>query len=165
MKKSAKTSLYFLVLGAFLLLGGIAFQMLIGISTMMTTDKLMEQFGFILMSRGSIMLIIAYSMVFVSGIVFWLTGPYKLNKDRWFLFSFLLFYMWLPVDIYTIVLDIKFACLFNPDVPITNELKDLFMKRQTTLGPIPLIMLLGYLTSIGFAVFKPSLKKQHKHAG
>jgi hypothetical protein len=160
MTKSAKTALYFLILGCFLLLGGIAFQMLIGISTMLTTDKLMEQFGFILMSRGSIFLIIAYCIVFISGILFWLLGPYKLKKDRWFLISFLLFYIWFPIDIYTISLDINFAIQFDPSIPITDELKNLFLKRQTVLGPLPLIMLLGYLTSIGLAIFKPEFKRK-----
>lgn len=162
MKVSAKISLYFLIIGSFLLLGGIAFQMLIGISTMQLTDKSLEQYGFTLMSRGSIMLIVAYCIVFISGILFWLSGPYGFKKDKWFLVSFLLFYIWFPVDLYTIILDIKFVLLFNPDIPITDELKDLFLSRQTTLGPIPSIMLLGYLTSIGFAVFRPRLKKKAK---
>jgi amino acid transporter len=160
MKKTAKISLYFIIVGGFLLLGGIAFQMLIGISTMLISDSTMEQFGYALMSRGSIILIIAYSIIFISGLVFWRTGPYKFKEHRWFLVCFLLFYGWLPIDIYTMFLDIKFAILFNPDIPITSELKNLFLSRQTTLGPIPLIMLIGYLTCIGFAIFKPQLKRR-----
>jgi hypothetical protein len=159
MNRTAKTILFILIIGAFLLLGGIAFQMLIGISTMLASNSVMEQFGYTLMSRGSIMLIIAYSIVFISGLIFWQKGPYKLKKDKWFLISFLLFYIWLPVDIYTIILDIKFAVLFDSNIPITEELKSLFLKRQTTLGPIPLFMLLGYLTAIGFSIFKPTFKR------
>ena len=159
MKIIAKISLCTLIIGSFLLLGGIAFQMLIGISTMLISDTSMEQFGYTLMSRGSIMLIIAYCTVFISGLIFWQTGPFKLKKDRWFLVCFILFYHWLPVDIYTIVLDIKFAILFDPKIVITQELKDMFLMRQTTLGPIPLIMLICYLVTIGLAIFKPKLKK------
>jgi len=48
MKKTAKISLYFIIVGGFLLLGGIAFQMLIGISTMLISDSTMEQFGYAL---------------------------------------------------------------------------------------------------------------------
>lgn len=47
MKKTAKISLYFIVLGGFLLLGGIAFQMLIGVSTMLVSDFTMEQFAYL----------------------------------------------------------------------------------------------------------------------
>ncbi len=160
MNRLSKLSLYFLIMGAMVLLGGIAFQMLIGISTMLVSNTVMEQFGYTLMSRGSIILIIAYVIIFISGLIFWKSGPFKLKKDRWFLISFLLFYVWFPVDIYTIILDLKFAILFNPNILITDELKNLFLARQTTLGPIPLIMLLGYLVSIGFAIFRPKFKNK-----
>lgn len=158
MKISAKTSLYTLIVGVFLLLGGITFQMLIGISTMLISDVSMEQFGYTLMSRGSIILIAAYFLIFISGLIFWQTGPFKLKKDRWFLICFLLFYIWLPVDIYTFFLDIKFAILFDPQMAITQDLKNLFLIRQTALGPIPPIMLMGYLAAVGLAIFKPKLK-------
>ena len=155
MNTTAKISLYFLALGASLLLGGIAFQMVIGISLMSVVDESAERFGYALMSRGSIVLIIAYAAVFLSGIVFWLRGPYALRKDRWFLLAFLCFYGWVPIDAYTISLDIRFAALFNPNSPLTSELKSLFLSRQQSLGPIPLFILLAYLTAIGLIIFKP----------
>jgi hypothetical protein len=158
--KLAKIALYFLLLGAALLLGGIALQMVTGISVMNVTDPAAEKFGFMLMSRGSLVLIAAYAMVFVSGIAFWLLGPYKLTRDRWFLVTFLLFYIWTPVDIYTISLDIRFAMLFDPTGPLPDALKALFLSRWETLGPIPLIALVGYLTAIGLAIFKPRSGKQ-----
>ncbi len=160
MTTQAKIALYFLAIGISLLLGGIAYQIMVGLSTMAITDESIERFGYMLMSRGSILLIVAYAMVFFSGIAFWLLGPYKLKSDRWFLIAFLLFYIWLPVDLYTISLDIRFALLFSPNVPITNDLKSLFLSRQQSLGPVPLIMLLGYLTAIGMMVFKPGSKKR-----
>lgn len=158
MTTQAKIALYFLAMGIILLLGGIAYQIIVGVSTMAITDETVERFGYMVMSRGSILLIIAYAMVFFSGIAFWLLGPYKLKEDRWFLIAFLLFYIWLPVDLYTISLDIQFATRFDPNIPITNELKSLFLSRQQSLGPVPLLMLLGYLTAIGMIVFKPFKK-------
>lgn len=152
-----KVALYVLILGAALLLGGIAFQMIIGISLMSVTDRGAEVFGYTLMSRGSILLIVAYAMVFVSGIAVWLLGPSTLREDRWFRLAMLCFYIWVPVDIYTITLDLRFAAQFDPGAPLTEELKALFMSRQASLGPIPLIMLVAYLTAIGMAVFRPRL--------
>jgi len=160
MKTSAKIALYVLVLGAALLLGGIAFQMVVGISLMSVTDKSAEMFGYTLMSRGSILLIVAYALVFFAGIAFWRLGPYRLREDRWFRVAFLCFYIWFPVDVYTIVLDIRFATRFDPHVPLTKELKALFMARQETLGPIPLLILLAYLLAIGMAIFRPRLGKK-----
>lgn len=72
--------------------------MLIGISTMIIKNSIIEQFGYILMSRGSIMLIMAYLIVFISGLVFWEIGPYRLKEDKWFLISFLLFYIIYPFE-------------------------------------------------------------------
>ncbi|HNT78915.1 MAG TPA: hypothetical protein PKH77_28240 [Anaerolineae bacterium] len=160
MKTSAKIALYALVLGTALLLGGIAFQMVVGISLMSVTDTSAEVFGYTLMSRGSILLIVAYTLVFLSGIAFWRLGPYRLREDRWFRVAFLCFYIWVPVDIYTIVLDIRFAVRFDPHAPLTEELKALFMARQETLGPIPLLILLAYLVAIGMAIFRPQLGKR-----
>jgi hypothetical protein len=157
MNKLAKMALYTLILGGALLLGGIAFQMIIGISLMNVTDGGIERFGYMLMSRGSMLLIVAYVTVFVSGITLWIFGPHTLRRERWFRVALLLFYIWVPVDMYTIILDIRFAVLFNPQARLTEEMKGLFMSRQRTLGPIPLLILLGYLIAIGLVAFQPQL--------
>lgn len=160
LSKQAKLSLYALLVGGALFLGGIAYQILVGVSTMMVTDEAAEVFGFGLMSRGSILIIIGYALVFIAGILFWLWGPYRFKQDRWFLIAFLLFYIWIPVDMYTIGLDLQFAFQFDPLQPLTQELKNLFLSRQQSLAPIPMIQLLGYLVAIGLAVFQPQLKKR-----
>lgn len=160
LSKAAKTSLYTLLVGGAIFLGAIAYQILVGVSTMMVTDPRAEMFGFTLMSRGSILIITGYFLVFIAGIFYWLWGPFNFKQNRWFLISFLLFYIWLPVDIYTISLDVKFAILFDPLQPLTQELKNLFLSRQQSLGPIPLLQLLSYLVAIGLAVFRPQIIKQ-----
>lgn len=152
--KNAKAALYFLLIGSMLLLGGIGFQMIVGISTMKVENELFERFGYILMSRGSIYLIIAYSIVFFSGIWFIINSPYSFKKNKFFKIILLCFYIWLPIDIYTISLDVRFFIDFNPSLPLTDELKALFLQRQTTLGPIPLIQLLSYLFALWIAIFK-----------
>ena len=113
MNTPAKVALYALILGGALLLGGIAFQMVIGISLLNVTSESVERFGYMLMSRGSMVLITAYATVFVSGIAFWILGPHALRKEHWFWVACLMFYGWVPVDVYTIVLDIRFAMVFK----------------------------------------------------
>ena len=49
MNMKTKFALYFLILGIALLLGGIAHQIIVGISLMEVTDPQVEQFGFMLM--------------------------------------------------------------------------------------------------------------------
>ncbi len=160
LSKQAKASLYTLLVGGVVFLGGIAYQILVGVSTMMVTEETAKVFGFTLMSRGSILIIVGYVLIFIAGILFWQWGPFRFKQDRWFLIAFLLFYIWLPVDLYTISLDLQFAFQFDPLQPLTQDLKDLFLSRQQSLGPIPLLQLLGYLVAIGLAVFRPQIKKQ-----
>jgi hypothetical protein len=136
--------------------------MVIGISLMSVVDESAERFGFALMSRGSIVLIAAYAMVFLSGIAFWLRGPYSVKKDRWFLAAVICFYGWVPIDLYTIGLDLRFAALFDPNAPLTDALRSLFLSRQQSLGPIPLFILLAYLTAIGLSIFRPGSAKDER---
>jgi hypothetical protein len=102
-------------------------------------------------------LVAAYGLVFASGLAFWRLGPFQLRGDRWFLVAFLCFYLWVPIDFYTISLDIRFAMGFDPSRPVSRELKDLFMSRQMSLGPVPLLMLAGYVVGLDMAVFRPAL--------
>ncbi len=154
-----KVLLYLVIFSFILLFGGIIHQIVIGISMINISDELMEKGAYVLLSAGSIEIIVIYILFIASGILFTLFGPYKLNKDRWFLITFLLFVIWVPVDIYTISLDIRFAANFDIGKPLTNELKELFIARRN-LGPLPGLTLISYLVGIGFAIFKPNLKKK-----
>lgn len=159
MDKKARSVLYVLIVGAILLLGGIAYQIVAGVSLINAYNPYAERFAYMSMSRGSFLLIAAYLIVFISGLAFWLLGPYSLRKDRWFLVAFILFYIWLPVDIFMISLDIRFAMLFNPDMPLTDGVKALFILRHQTLSFVPIVQLIGYFIAIGLAVFRPELKR------
>lgn len=153
-----RIALYSLILGMILLLGGIPYQILIGL-TRVGTGGDVEKIVYQLMSGGSLMLIVGYVLVFAGGIAFWLLGPYKLRRDRWFLVTFLAFYLWLPLDWYFISCDLRFALGFNPTVPLSHELKQLFDAREA-FTPLPLLQLVGYLIALGMAVFRPNLSRQ-----
>ena len=156
----ARIALYGVILGTVVLLGGIPFQIIIGLARIGTsgeTEKLVYQ----LMSRGSIVLIAGYILLFVSGIAFWLLGPYKLRRDRWFLVAFLAFYIWHPIDWYFISCDIRFALGLAASMPLTHELKQLFDARES-FAPLPLLILVGYLVAIGMAIFQPKLFRKEQ---
>lgn len=148
-----KTALFGLILGAILLLGGIPFQIIIGLGRIGTSGEA-EKLAYGLMSQGSLVLIAGYALIFVSGIAFWRLGPFSLRHDRWFLIAFLAFYFWLPLDWYFISLDLRFAFGFDPLLPLTDELKQLFDAREA-FAPLPLLTLVGYLATIGLAIFQP----------
>jgi amino acid transporter len=153
----AKMALTGTVVGFSLLLGGIVHQIIVGVALMAPLGESAERFGYLLMSRGSMALIVAYVLVFVSGLAFWRNGPFRLRKDRWFAVAFFSFYLWFPVDVFTISLDIRFALGFDPSQALSQAQKELFLSRQMTLGPVPLIMLLGYALGLVMAIFRPSL--------
>ena len=115
-----------------------------------------EKLVYQMMSQGSLILITGYVLVFSSGIIFWLFGPYSLKRDRWFLIAFLAFYLWLPLDWYFIGLDLRFAFSFDPSQPLTYELKQLFDAREAC-APLPLLTLVGYLAAIGLSIFQPNI--------
>lgn len=151
----AKIALYFLLLGGAMLLGGIPFQIILGVSRLGAQDEV-EKVIYQLMSQGSMVLVVAYAIVFCSGLAFWRLGPYRLRGQRWFLVAFLAFYIWAPLDWYLIGCDLRFALGFAPSLSLSAELKNLFDVRQS-LGPLPLLTLAGYLIAIGMVIFKPRL--------
>ncbi|MFZ6030275.1 MAG: hypothetical protein ACOYYS_21380 [Chloroflexota bacterium] len=156
----AKMALFGLIVGTIVLLGGIPFQIIIGLGRV-TPDSQAEKLAYQMMSQGSLALVGGYILVFISGIAFWLLGPYRRRPPRWFLIAFLAFYAWLPLDWYFIACDIRFALAFDRGQPLTHELKRLFDARQA-FAPLPLLALLGYLVAIAMAVFQPTLKRKEK---
>lgn len=156
----AKTALFGLILGVILLLGGIPFQIILGLGRIDTSGEV-EKLAYGLMSQASLVLIAGYALVFVSGIAFWRLGPFSLRRDHWFLIAFLAFYIWLPLDWSFISLDLRFAFAFDPAQPLTHELKQLFDAREA-FAPLPLLTLLGYLNAIGLSIFQPKLGRKEK---
>lgn len=156
----AKTALFGLIIGVILLLGGIPFQIILGLGRIGTSGEA-EKLAYGLMSQASLVLITGYVLIFLSGIAFWRLGPFSLRRERWFLIAFLAFYIWLPLDWYFISLNLRFALAFDPALPLTHELKQLFDAREA-FAPLPLLTLLGYLMAIGMAVFQPGLSRKEK---
>ena len=154
----ARIALYTLILGIILLLGGIPYQIVVGLTRVGTGGEV-EKTIYHLMSSGSLILIVGYVHVFAGGIAFWLLGPYKLRQDRWFLVAFLAFYIWLPIDWYFISCDLRFALGFDPALPLTHDLRQLFDARET-FEPLSLLQLAGYLLAIGMVVFRPRLSRR-----
>lgn len=72
--------------------------------------------------------------------------------------SAILFFAFVPVEFYTMYIDIKFALLFNKRPANHDELLRLFGERIGFLRGVPWIGVLSYFSIIWIAVFKP-LKK------
>jgi hypothetical protein len=71
---------------------------------------------------------------------------------------YMLFFIFVPVEIYTYIIDIRFMVLFQTNPPNHDELLRLFGQRLGALSGVPVIALLAYYTIIPIAIFRPLSK-------
>jgi len=72
--------------------------------------------------------------------------------------SAMLFFVFVPVELYTSYIDLKFILLYNQRPANHDQLLKYFGERIGFLRGVPWIAVMSYYTIIWFAVFKP-LKK------
>jgi hypothetical protein len=167
--KSNKIALTLLIIASVFWLGGINVRALIG-NELLNYDQFdfrvsippdRENALFQMMGNASILITISYFFVAVSAIWFIATTKLKLKENGWLLMSAILFFMFLPAEVYTNYLDIKFTLLFHSHPPNHDELLKIFGERLGALSGIPVIALFCYYSIIPIIVFKP-LKKRNE---
>lgn len=166
LSKTAKRSLFFLVVSAIIWLGAINVRFFIGnqllnydefnFRTSIPPDE--ENQIFKMISDSSLMIMIFYVIVLISAIVFMKTCKINLKENPWLLMSAILFFVFVPVEIYTSYIDLKFVILFDKRPANHDKLLELFGERIGFLRGVPWIAVMSYYTIIWLAVFKP-LKK------
>jgi len=169
---SNKIALTLIILAAVFWLGAINIRALIGnelliydqfqFRTSIPPDR--ENTLFQLISNASLVIIISYAVVLISAIWFAASNKLKLKENGWLLMCYILFFLFVPVEIYTDFIDIKFMLLFQTHPPNHDELLKLFGQRLGALSGVPVIALLCYYTIIPIAVFRPLAKKKAKPA-
>jgi len=165
--KSNKTALTVLIIAVIFWLGGVNIRALIGnellnydqfdFRTSIPPDR--ENTLFQMIANSSIVIDIAYAVVLISAIWFMATTKLKLKENGWLLMCAVLFFIFVPAEVYTGYLDIKFALLFYSAPPNHDELLKIFGERLGALSGIPVIALFCYYTIIPIAVLKPLRKK------
>lgn len=152
------------ILGAAVWLGGVNVRAVIGgdllelgtIEFRPNIHPMVEREIFRLIVLSSIVVTAAYLVTLVSSILYLKTTPLTFKQHGWLLMSALLFYLFVPVEIYTMVLDAKMMYL---DLALSSsdlvEFRKLFIHRLAALSGVPIIALFCYYTVIGLAVFQP----------
>jgi hypothetical protein len=163
-----RVALFIMVVAGILWLGTVNVRAIIGndmlkIGTLQFDDYLApdaEREIFRLLSISSIVVIVAYSLTLVSSIVFLVTVPLRLKDHGWLMMSAILFYIFVPVEVFTLVLDAKMV--YNEFFTTADNaiFRELFIARVAALKGAPLIALLCYYTIIGLAIFRPFTKPQ-----
>ena len=152
-----------------LLLGGIVWLGGINIRAMVAFDLLIpgtmefkpnihpyvERSIYGLIAQASLIIDIAYVVVWIAGIVFLRTTTMRLKEHGYLMMSAVLFYLFTPVEIYAMVLDTKIWLLDHIGSFDLVEFRTLFIHRLAALSGVPMIALLCYYSVVWLLVFKP----------
>lgn len=159
----SKISLIIICIGAICWLGGINVRAVIGFNLLQTgtldfkpnIHPYVERTVFGLIAQSSLIVVYAYLALWIAGLVFLRTTSLKLKEHGWLMMSAILFYVFTPVEVYTMVLDVKMWLLdFNGSNDLV-EFRKLFIHRLAALAGVPMIALLSYYTAIIVIVFRP----------
>ncbi len=108
-----------------------------------------------LVSIASVVMMVGYALATISGATFLATSPFRFKQHGWLLMSAILFFIFVPVEIYTLYLDWKMIYLEFYTTADTHSLRPLFRARVMALQGVPLIALLCYYSIIALAIFQP----------
>jgi hypothetical protein len=161
--KSNKIALTLLIIAGVFWLGGINIRSLIGnelldydqfdFKTSIPPDR--ENTLFQMLTNSSLVVVISYTIVLISAVWFMATTKLKLKENGWLLMCAVLFFIFVPVEIYTCYIDVKFMLLFESNPPNHDGLLKLFGERLGGLSGVPVIAVFCYYTIIPIAVFRP----------
>lgn len=110
---------------------------------------------FRLLSLTSLPVIAGYLGTFIGGTMFLWWAPLRLREHGWLMLSAILFYLFMPVEVYTLALD---ARMIYEEFFTTSDnavFQELFLKRLTALNGAPIVAMACYLTIVGIAAFQP----------
>jgi len=161
--KTTKIFLILLIFGGIIWLGGLHIRAVVGFDLleMGTLDfkpnihPYVERVVFRLIAQSSMIVDCAYVVVWLSGIFYLRCTSRRLKEHGWLLMCAILFYMFTPVEIYTIVLDMRMWLLDHAGSNDLVEFRKLFIHRLAALSGVPTIALLSYYTVIVVAIFQP----------
>jgi hypothetical protein len=115
-----------------------------------------------LISVTSAMIIPCYFIVLASSIIFLATSPFRLKEHGWLMMSAILFYMFVPLELFTMTLDARTIYHEFFTTADNRVFRELFLARVGALKGAPLIALLSYYTIIVLAVFQPMKRREER---
>ncbi len=171
--KSALTwrlSLFALILATIFWLGASSIRVIIGNVLLETGTLEFEEYLppdaereiFRLLSIVSLVVISSYIGALISSIVFLFSSPFPLRENGWLMMSAILFFLFVPVELFTMYLDAQMIYLEFFTTADRGAFRELFIARVAALSGTPLIAMLCYYTILGLAVFQP-LRRTKTH--
>ena len=158
-----RVALLLLVFSSILWLGGVHFRILMGNDllqwgTLEFEDLIppeAEREVYRLISVASAVILPAYAVTLLSGTLFLITAPYRLKEHGWLMMSAILFYLFVPVEAFTMTLDVRMLYHEFFTTSDTRVFRELFLARAGALHGAPFVALVGYYTIIVLVVLQP----------
>ncbi|MBI1806919.1 MAG: hypothetical protein HYR76_07705 [Ignavibacteria bacterium] len=165
--RTAKIALIVLLISSVCWLGGINIRAMIGFDLLQpgTLDfkpnihPFVERAVFALIAQSSVIVNLAYVIAWCAGILYLRTAELKLKQHGWLLMCAILFYLFTPVEIYTMVLDVRIWYLDYIGSNDLVEFRKLFIHRLAALSGVPMIALLCYYTILVLTIVRPLQRK------
>jgi hypothetical protein len=166
-KQSSKVSLFILIVSSIVWLGAVNVRAVIGnellnfgtLDFKEHLDAELEREVFRLISLTSLIVISGYLATFTGAVVFVRTTTLRFKENGWLMMSAILFFIFSPVEFYTLILDWKMIALDFFSNPTLTEFRILFIHRLAALAGMPIIALLSYYTIVGLAIWQPMKKR------
>lgn len=117
---------------------------------------------FRMVANSSILIIFAYFFTLVCAIGFVKTCKLSFKEHPWLLMCAILFFVFVPVEVYTLYLDYEFIILFYSRPENHDELLKIFGERIGFLKGTPWVALLSYYCIIFISIFQPLKKSKQE---
>jgi hypothetical protein len=155
------------VIGAIFWLGGLNIRAFVANElfekgTLSWKDNLSAGFYsayFRIIAISSILTVSSYLMVLIFSIIYLVAAKPDLKANGWLMASLILFFIFVPVEIYTSFYDLKFVIEYFFYSADYYYLKELLTRRITAFSGFPVIGIFCYYTIIALFIWKPMTKK------
>ncbi len=107
------------------------------------------------LSYLGIVMIVGYLLVLLGSVVFLARSPFRLREHGWLMTAAILLYVFVPVEVFTMVLDLRMIMMALGDGGNLFALREIFLARVSALAGAPLVGVLCYYTIILLAVVQP----------
>lgn len=162
-RRTEKTVLVVILISSICWLGGINVRAMIGFDLLQpgTLDfkpnihPFVERAVYALLAQSSVLVNCAYIILWCTGIIYLRISELKLKHHGWLMMCAILFYLFTPVEVYTMVLDIRMWYLDFIGSNDLVEFRKLFIHRLAALAGVPMIALLSYYAAVILAIIRP----------
>jgi len=158
-----RVALFMLIIGAIAWLGSFILRAFIANDLLIPgtmqfnelTPPAAERHLYSVLAGSAVLMVGGYLLVLLSSIMFLRTSPLRLREHGWLLMSALLLYLFVPVEVYAMSLDVRMIYLEFFTGADLLTFREVFLARVGALAGAPFVAALCYCTVIALTVFQP----------